>query len=80
MARRRLCNRVIVVGAREPGATTRQSRETTMQLRPEPVEVIVPKLVNGDQNDERRRAGGVAICFGPGLGAGPRAAQYAKED
>jgi len=79
VSRRRFSDRVIVVGVRKPGATTRESRETTVELRRESVEVIVSKLVNGDENDERGRADRAAICSGRGLGAGPRAAQYAKE-
>ena len=71
---------MIVVGIRKPGATTRESRETTVELRPESVEVIASKLVDGYENHERGRAACAAICFGRGLGAGPRAAQYAKEE
>ena len=79
MSRRSFSNCVIVVRVREPCATARQPRETTVQLRREPVEVIVSKLVNGDQDDERRRAGAAAICFGRGLGARSAAAQYPEE-
>jgi hypothetical protein len=79
MSRRSFSNCVIVVGVREPGATACQPRETTVQLRREPVEVIVSKLVDRDQDDERGRAGGAAICFGRELGAGLATAQYPEE-
>ena len=79
MSRGGFSNCVIVVGIGEPGATARQAREATVQLRREPVEVIVSKLVNGDQDDERGRIGGAAICLGRELGAGSAAAQYPEE-
>jgi hypothetical protein len=50
-----------------------------VELRAEPVDVIVSKLVNSDKNDERRGGDRSAICFGCGLGAELRPAQYAKE-
>ena len=79
MSRRRFRDCVIVMGVRKPGSTTREPCETTVELRPEPVEVIASKLVNRDENDERRGIRGAAICFGRELGAGSAAAQYAKE-
>jgi hypothetical protein len=50
-----------------------------MELRPEPVDVIVSQLVNRDENHERRGAGPAAICFGPRLAAGAASAQYPDE-
>ncbi len=70
---------MIVVGVGEPGATTRESRETTEELRPEPVQIVAAELVDGDQDDERGRGGGGAIRPGNGLGAGAWAAASAKE-
>jgi hypothetical protein len=71
---------MIVMGVRKPGPTTRQPREPAVELCPEPVEVITSKLVNGDENHERRTVGGAAICFGRRLGAGLAAAQYPKQE
>ena len=80
MSRRRFRNRVIVVRVRKPRPAARQPRETTVELPPESVDIIVSKLVNRDENDERRRAGRAVICFARELGIGPAAAQYAKEE
>jgi hypothetical protein len=69
---------VIVMRVGEPGAA-RDSRQTTVELGPKPVEIIVAHLVNGDENDERGRSGRAAICFDRRLGAGSGRGQNAKE-
>jgi len=70
---------MIVMRVGEPRASPRYPGEAAMELGPEPVEVIVAHLVNGDEDDEGRRRGGAVICFGRGLVAGTRPSPYPKE-
>lgn len=52
---------VIVMGVGEPGAPACQPGESAMELRTKPIQVVAAELVDGDQNDERRRRGGTGI-------------------
>jgi len=52
VARGGLGDRVIVVRVREPGTSTRKSRETSAQLRTEPIQVISTELIDRDENDQ----------------------------
>ena len=54
MAGRRLGDRVIVMGVREPRAPPHQAPEPASQLRTEALEIVAAKLVDGDQHDQGR--------------------------
>jgi hypothetical protein len=73
-------DRVIVVRVREPCAT-RQSRQATVELGPEAIQIIASELVYGDQHYERWGGVGAGSRWGVGLspGAGGAQAQDAKE-
>jgi hypothetical protein len=52
---------MIVVRVGEPGASMRQPREAALELRPEPIQVVPAKLIDRDQNYQRRGRGGPLI-------------------
>ena len=61
---RGLRDRMVVVRVCEPGASTRQPREASLELRPKPIHVVPAKLIDRDQNYERQGRGGPRIRAG----------------